>query len=97
VVGLIGGCTAARGAANPPDDREDRCCHQQRRRLAVPGEPRFSDTLAPPGGLLAPAYMAFALPMNSVLKRPLDRALTIVTANPEWRLVEETYFGRAGQ
>jgi ABC-type amino acid transport substrate-binding protein len=55
---------------------------------------RFSDTIAPPRGLLAPAYMAFALPTNSTLKKPLDRALTIVTAAPEWRSVEETYFGR---
>jgi polar amino acid transport system substrate-binding protein len=55
---------------------------------------RFSDTIAPPRGLLAPAYMAFALPMNSTLKKPLDRALTIVSGSPEWRSVEETYFGR---
>jgi ABC-type amino acid transport substrate-binding protein len=55
---------------------------------------RFSGTIAPPHGLLAPAYMAFALPKNSALKMPLDRALTIVTASPEWRSVEETYFGR---
>jgi ABC-type amino acid transport substrate-binding protein len=55
---------------------------------------RFSDAIAPPRGVLAPAYMAFALPMNSVLKKPLDQALTIVTGSPEWRSVEETYFGR---
>jgi polar amino acid transport system substrate-binding protein len=55
---------------------------------------RFSDAIAPPRGLLAPAYMAFALPMNSALKKPLDRALTIVSGTPEWRSVEETYFGR---
>jgi ABC-type amino acid transport substrate-binding protein len=55
---------------------------------------RFADTIDPPRGLLAPAYMAFALPMNSALKKPLDRALTVVTATPEWRSVEETYFGR---
>jgi polar amino acid transport system substrate-binding protein len=55
---------------------------------------RFSDAIAPPRGVLAPAYMAFALPMNSVLKKPLDRALTTVTGSPEWRSVEETYFGR---
>ncbi|WP_159450439.1 transporter substrate-binding domain-containing protein [Bradyrhizobium mercantei] len=55
---------------------------------------RFADTIAPPHGVLAPAYMAFALPMNSDLKRPLDRALTIVTASPEWRSVEDTYFGQ---
>lgn len=55
---------------------------------------RFSDSIAPPRGVLAPAYMAFALPKNSDLKKPLDRALTIVTGSPEWRSVEETYFGR---
>jgi polar amino acid transport system substrate-binding protein len=55
---------------------------------------RFSDAVAPPRGVLAPAYMAFALPMNSTLKKPLDRALTVVTGSPEWRSVEETYFGR---
>ena len=55
---------------------------------------RFSHAIVPPRGLLAPAYMAFALPMNSVLKRPLDHALTIITGSPEWRSVEETYFGR---
>lgn len=55
---------------------------------------RFFDKVAPPHGLLAPAYMAFALPLNSTLKKPLDRALAIVTASPEWQAVEETYFGR---
>jgi ABC-type amino acid transport substrate-binding protein len=55
---------------------------------------RFADAIAPPRGLLAPAYMAFALPMNSALKRPLDRAFTIVSASPEWRSVEDTYFGQ---
>ena len=54
---------------------------------------RFTDAIAPPHGVLAPAYMAFALPMDSALKRPLDRALTIVSASPEWRSVEDTYFG----
>lgn len=55
---------------------------------------RFSGSIAPPNGLLAPAYMAFALPKNSDLRMPLDRALTIITASPEWQSVEETYFGR---
>jgi polar amino acid transport system substrate-binding protein len=55
---------------------------------------RFSDKIEPPRGLLAPAYMAFALPMNSALKKRLDQALTIITASPEWVSVEETYFGR---
>jgi ABC-type amino acid transport substrate-binding protein len=55
---------------------------------------RFSDRIAPPRGLLAPAYVAFALPLNSALRKPLDRALALVTAGPEWQSVEETYFGR---
>lgn len=55
---------------------------------------RFADAIAPPRGVLAPAYMAFALPTSSALKKPLDRALAIVTESPEWRAVEETYFGR---
>ena len=55
---------------------------------------RFSGSIAPPSGLLAPAYMAFALPKNASWKDTLDQALTIVTASPEWRSVEETYFGR---
>jgi polar amino acid transport system substrate-binding protein len=55
---------------------------------------RFSNAIAPPRGLLAPAYMAFALPRSSARKLPLDRALTVVTASPEWRAVEESYFGR---
>lgn len=55
---------------------------------------RFSGSIAPPHGLLAPAYMAFALPKGSDLKKPLDRTLTMITASPEWRAVEETYFGQ---
>ena len=44
--------------------------------------------------MLAPAYMAIALPPGSPLKKPLDRALVEITASPEWRKVEESYFGR---
>jgi ABC-type amino acid transport substrate-binding protein len=55
---------------------------------------RFADTIALPRGVIAPAYMGFALPMNSAMKRPLDEALTIVTSGAEWRAVEETYFGK---
>lgn len=55
---------------------------------------RFSATIAPPHGLLAPAYMAFALAANSALKKPLDRALTVVSASPDWLAVEESYFNR---
>ena len=35
----------------------------------------FSAAVAIPRGVLAPAYMAVALPANSPLKKPLDRAL----------------------
>lgn len=54
----------------------------------------FSQSVVPPSGLLAPAYMAVALPPNSPLKKPLDGALIRVTRSPEWRALEETYFGR---
>ena len=55
---------------------------------------RFKRTIETPRGVLAPAYMAFALPPGSALKKPLDRALIEITASPEWRKVEESYFGR---
>ena len=55
---------------------------------------RYGDKIAPPNGMLAPAYMAFAVKMNSPLRKTLDRAMVIVTASPEWRAVEETYFNK---
>jgi ABC-type amino acid transport substrate-binding protein len=55
---------------------------------------RFRRTIEPPQGVLAPAYMAFALPPGSPLKKPLDRALIEITASPEWRTIEESYFER---
>jgi polar amino acid transport system substrate-binding protein len=54
----------------------------------------FSAAVAIPRGVLAPAYMAVALPANSPLQKPLDRALIRITASPEWRALEPTYFGR---
>ena len=45
-------------------------------------------------GLLAPAYLAFALPPGSRLRQPIDEALIKVTASPEWVSVEERFFGR---
>jgi ABC-type amino acid transport substrate-binding protein len=54
----------------------------------------FADTVAMPRGLLAPAYMAVALPTNSPLKKALDPALIRVTASADWRATEEKYFGR---
>ena len=55
---------------------------------------RFSRTIETPDSVLAPAYMAFALPRGSALKQPLDRALIEITASAEWRRVEQSYFGR---
>jgi ABC-type amino acid transport substrate-binding protein len=53
---------------------------------------RFSGTIEPPQGVLAPAFMAIALPPGSALKKPLDRALIEITASAEWRRVEASYF-----
>ncbi len=54
---------------------------------------RFAKTLHVSPSLLAPAYIAFALPEHSPLKRPIDDALIKITASSEWRAVEESYFG----
>jgi ABC-type amino acid transport substrate-binding protein len=54
----------------------------------------FSGVIVMLQGLLAPASMAFALPPGSPLKKPLDRALIKVTESPEWRSLEESYFGK---
>ena len=53
----------------------------------------FSGVIPMPNGELAPAYMAFAVPPNSPLKKPLDRALIEITASALWRSLEPTYFG----
>jgi polar amino acid transport system substrate-binding protein len=47
-----------------------------------------------PEGILAPAYMAIALPEHSPLKKPIDRALIKITNSPEWRTLEERFFVR---
>jgi polar amino acid transport system substrate-binding protein len=54
----------------------------------------FSGAIPMPRGILAPAYMAFALPPISPLKKPLDRALIEITASASWRSLEPRYFGR---
>jgi polar amino acid transport system substrate-binding protein len=54
----------------------------------------FSGVIPMPSGTLAPSYMAFALPPNSPLKKPLDRALIEITASASWRSLEHSYFGR---
>src|SRR5262249_24935780 len=55
---------------------------------------QFYGVIPMPSGLLAPAYMAFALPPDSPLKKPLDRALVRITASSGWRSQEERYFDR---
>jgi polar amino acid transport system substrate-binding protein len=55
---------------------------------------RYSKVLEMPQGLLAPAYMAVALPAHSSLKRPIDRALIKITTGSEWRMLEDRYFVR---
>jgi polar amino acid transport system substrate-binding protein len=55
---------------------------------------RFSGAVSMPRGLLAPSYMAFALPPRSPLKRALDPAMIRITASADWRSVEESYFGK---
>ena len=54
----------------------------------------FSGVIPMPSGTLAPSYMAFALPPNSPINKPLDRALIEITASAPWRSLEHSYFGR---
>jgi len=55
---------------------------------------RFGRTVEAPEGVLAPAYMAFALPRGSALKEPLGHALIEINASPEWRRIKQSYFGQ---
>jgi ABC-type amino acid transport substrate-binding protein len=55
---------------------------------------RYAKVIEMPQGLLAPAYMAVALPGHSPLKGPIDRALIKITTGPEWRMLEERFFVR---
>ena len=55
---------------------------------------QFAKVIFVQRALLAPAFMAIALPEKSPLKRPIDRALIKITASPEWKSVEELYFGQ---
>ncbi len=55
---------------------------------------RFAKTAYVQRALLARSFMAIALPDHSPLKKPIDRALIKITASPEWKSVEELYFGR---
>jgi polar amino acid transport system substrate-binding protein len=52
---------------------------------------RYAKVLEIPQGLLAPAYMAIALPPHSPLKRPIDRALIKITTGAEWRMLEDRF------
>src|SRR5262249_28075039 len=55
---------------------------------------RDTKALESPQDVLAPAYMAIALPEHSSIKKPIDRALIRITNTPEWRLLEERFFTR---
>jgi polar amino acid transport system substrate-binding protein len=55
---------------------------------------RYASVNEMPQGLLAPAYMAIALPEHSPLKRPIDEALVNITSDPEWISMEERFFGK---
>ena len=55
---------------------------------------RYAKVVEIPQGLLAPAYMAIALPEHSPIKKPIDRALIKITNGPEWRTLEERFFVR---
>lgn len=55
---------------------------------------RYAKSVEIAQGLLAPAYMAIALPEHSPLKRPIDEALVKITSDPEWRSLEERFFGK---
>jgi len=55
---------------------------------------QFAKVIFVQRALLAPAFMAIALPEKSPLKRPIDRALIKITASPEWKSLEELYFGQ---
>jgi polar amino acid transport system substrate-binding protein len=62
--------------------------------LQYPVSKRYARALEIPQGLLAPAYMAIALPEHSPLKKPIDRALIKITNSAEWRLLEDRFFVR---
>ncbi len=55
---------------------------------------RYAKVLEIPQGVLAPAYMAIALPEHSPIKKPIDRALIRITNGHEWRTLEERFFTR---
>ena len=55
---------------------------------------RYAKIIEMPSGLLAPAFMAIALPPRSPLKHSIDRALIKITSGSEWRALEDRFFAR---
>jgi polar amino acid transport system substrate-binding protein len=55
---------------------------------------RYAKVIEIPQGVLAPAYMAIALPEHSPIKKSIDLALIKITNSPEWRTLEERFFVR---
>jgi ABC-type amino acid transport substrate-binding protein len=54
---------------------------------------RYTKSIAMPQGVVAPAYMAIALPLRSPLKKPIDNALIRITSGPEWGPLETQFLG----
>jgi polar amino acid transport system substrate-binding protein len=55
---------------------------------------RYAKVIEIPQGVLAPAYMAIALPEHSPVKKSIDLALIKITNSPEWRILEDRFFVR---
>jgi polar amino acid transport system substrate-binding protein len=55
---------------------------------------RYGKIIEIPQGVLAPAYMAIALPEHSPIKKSIDLALIKITNSPEWRILEDRFFVR---
>ncbi len=55
---------------------------------------KYDKQLKMPLGVLAPAYMAIALPEGSSYRRSIDRALIKIINEPEWRSLEDKFFTR---
>lgn len=55
---------------------------------------RYRNAIEVQRGLLAPAFLGFALPPHSALKSALDQSLVRITTGPEWPAIEAAYLGR---
>lgn len=53
---------------------------------------RYRNSIELERGLLAPAFMGFALPPNSPLREPLNQSLLRITTGSEWPAIEAAYF-----